>query len=148
MAGRTQSTAVVAAAPQAVLATISDFEAYPQWASSVQECEVLGRDGHGRAERVRFVLAAGVLKDTYVLRYAWDVTAAGTGAVSWTLETATLVTALDGAYRLAPAAGGGTEVTHELAVALRLPLLGALKRKAEKTIIDTALRELGQRAGN
>ncbi|GAB7191195.1 SRPBCC family protein [Kineococcus sp. NUM-3379] len=147
MAGRTQSTAVLAAAPAAVLAVLADLDAYPDWVESVQECEVLDLGPDGRAQRVRFRLGAGVLKDEYVLRYAWDVSDAGTGRVRWTLESSSLLTALDGAWDLVPAAGGGTAVTYELAVSLRLPLLGALRRRAEKTIIDTALRELSERAG-
>ena len=148
MSGRTQSTAVLAAPPATVLAVLADLPSYPRWSEAVQECEVLERGPDGRASRVRFLLSRGLLKDGYVLRYTWDVSPSGAGRVSWTLEQATLLTALDGAYTLVPAAGGGTEVTHELAVALRLPLLGALRRKAEKTIIDTALRELSQRAGS
>ena len=39
----------------------------------------------------------------------------------------------------------GTEVTYELAVDIRIPMLGMLKRRAEKTIIDTALKGLKKR---
>jgi hypothetical protein len=36
-------------------------------------------------------------------------------------------------------------VTYRLAVDLTIPMLGMLKRKAEKVIVDTALRELKKR---
>jgi hypothetical protein len=52
---------------------------------------------------------------------------------------------MDGCYRLADTADG-TEVTYELAVDVRIPMIGMLKRKAEKMIIDTALKELKKRA--
>ena len=42
--------------------------------------------------------------------------------------------------------GSGTNVTYELTIGLRLPMLGMLKRRAEKTIIDTALKGLKSRA--
>src|SRR5215469_4167359 len=41
--------------------------------------------------------------------------------------------------------GGGTETTYELSVDLRIPMPGMLKRRAEKTIIDTALKGLKER---
>jgi len=36
-------------------------------------------------------------------------------------------------------------VTYRLAVDVKIPMLGMLKRKAEKVIIDTALKELKKR---
>ena len=41
--------------------------------------------------------------------------------------------------------GGATEATYELTVGLRVPMPGLLKRRAEKTIIDTALKGLKNR---
>jgi hypothetical protein len=38
-----------------------------------------------------------------------------------------------------------TEVTYELSVDIRMPLPGMLKRRAEKVIIDTALKGLKSR---
>ena len=40
----------------------------------------------------------------------------------------------------------GTEVTYDLAVGIKVPMIGMLKRRAEKTIIDTALKGLKSRA--
>jgi len=51
---------------------------------------------------------------------------------------------LSGAYRL-DQAGDATKVTYELAVGLAIPMIGMLKRRAEKTIIDTALKGLRNR---
>jgi hypothetical protein len=51
---------------------------------------------------------------------------------------------MSGAYLLAEA-GGATKVTYELAVGLAIPMIGLLKRRAEKTIIDTALKGLRTR---
>ena len=49
-----------------------------------------------------------------------------------------------GSYIL-EAAGDTTEVTYQLAVDLNIPMLGMFKRKAEKVIIDTALKGLKKR---
>ncbi|MFN8078811.1 MAG: SRPBCC family protein [Kineosporiaceae bacterium] len=144
MADRTESSIVVAAAPAEVLDVIADFEAYPEWTGEVRSAEVLSEDDGGWAEQVRFSLDAGAVKDTYTLAYTWDVVEDGSGTVSWTLVQAGMLKAMDGAYRLREV-DGGTEVTYQLSVELRMPMLGMLRRKAEKTIIDTALGALKKR---
>jgi len=147
MADRTESSIVVDAAPGDVLDVIADFDAYPEWTGAVRQAEVLEEDENGWARTVRFVLDAGVLKDTYTLAYTWDVAEDGTGTVAWTLVQADILKAMDGSYRLRDASGReGTEVTYTLSVEVRMPMLGMLRRKAEKTIIDTALKELKKRA--
>ncbi|MDF8265790.1 SRPBCC family protein [Luteipulveratus flavus] len=146
MAERTQSSIDVSAAPETVLDVIADFERYPDWAGQVKSAKVLVEDTDGWADEVEFVLDAGVIKDTYTLGYTWEVDEDGTGTVSWTLVKATLLKALDGAYTLTSDGSGGTRVGYELAVDVSLPMLGVLKRKAEKVIIDTALKELKKRA--
>ncbi|MBI4940538.1 MAG: SRPBCC family protein [Actinobacteria bacterium] len=144
MADRTESSIVVVAAPGDVLDVIADFDAYPEWTGAVQEADVVEEYEDGWASQVRFTLDAGVLKDTYTLAYEWDVDENGTGTVSWNLVEATVLKAMDGSYRLREN-GSGTEVTYTLAVDLRVPMLGMLRRKAEKVIIDTALNELKKR---
>jgi len=132
---------MIAAPRAAVMAVIADFAAYPQWASAVRAAEVLGEEAAGRAGRVRFTLDAGVVKDTYVLGYDWD----GDAAVRWHLaEPGSVISAMDGSYLLADR-DGATQATYELAVDLRIPMPGLLKRRAEKTIIDTALKGLKNR---
>jgi len=144
MADRTESSTVVAADPAQVLDVIADFPSYPDWTGEVREAEVLAEDDGGWAEQVRFILDAGALKDTYTLAYTWDVAEDGTGTVSWTLVQAGILKAMDGTYRLR-AVPQGTEVTYQLAVDLKMPMIGMLRRKAEKTIIDTALGALKRR---
>ncbi len=145
MADRTESRITVAADPAEVLDVIADFESYPEWTGAVRQAQVIAEDENGWAIEVAFTLDAGAIKDSYTLSYTWDVTEEGTGTVSWTLVEATMLKAMDGAYRLR-AVTGGTEVTYQLAVEVRMPMLGMLRRKAEKTIIDTALNELKKRA--
>ena len=145
MAESTSSSLTIAADPATVLDTIADFDAYPQWADQVKSTEVLSEDADGWPEQVRFVLDAGVIKDTYVLAYDWDVVEDGTGTVSWHLVKSSMLKALDGSYTLTGDAGG-TEVTYALAVDTSMPMLGALRRKAEKMIVDTALKGLKKRA--
>jgi ribosome-associated toxin RatA of RatAB toxin-antitoxin module len=144
MADRTESSIVIDAAPGEVLDVIADFEAYPEWANDVKEVRVLAEEGDGWADQVEFTLDAGAIKDTYVLDYEWDVVEDGTGVVSWSLVSAQVLKAMNGSYTLATE-GAGTKVTYRLAVDVKIPMIGLLKRKAEKVIIDTALKQLKKR---
>ena len=145
MADRTESSIDIAATPGEVLDVIADFDSYPQWATEVKKVEVLTEEGDGWADRVQFTLDAGAIKDTYVLDYEWDVRENGTGVVSWQLVEATVLKAMNGSYTLAAKDRDETTVTYRLAVDVKIPMLGVLKRKAEKVIIGTALKELKKR---
>jgi hypothetical protein len=141
MGDRTTSSVSVGADRQRVMAVIADFAAYPQWASAVRSAEVLSRDADGRPSRVRFSLDAGMIKDSYVLGYDWD----GDSGVRWDLaEPGSVISAMSGSYALVKQPAS-TEVTYELSVDIRMPLPGMLKRRAEKVIIDTALKGLKSR---
>lgn len=144
MADRTSSSIHIDAPPAAVLDVIADFEAYPQWATEMSDVTVLAEDGDGWADRVRFTIESSGLKDTYSLDYDWDVVEDGTGVVSWSLVEASVLKAMDGSYTLVEA-DGGTDLTYDLAVDVKLPMISALKRKAEKRIVDTALKSLKAR---
>jgi hypothetical protein len=142
MADRTSSSITVAISRPVVMGVIADFAAYPDWATGVRSAEVLSTDSGGRPLQVRFGLDAGMIRDSYVLAYEWD----GDTAVRWHLaEAGSMVTEMSGAYVLADD-GPGTKVSYELAVGTRVPMIGILKRRAEKTIIETALKGLKSRA--
>lgn len=141
MAEETTRSIVVSARADQVLAVIADFPAYPEWAGAVKVVEVLETGADGRGERVRFVLDAGPVKDTYELAYTWAADGSG---VSWELVKGQMQKSQRGSYTLAPS-GDGTEVTYRLRVDLTIPLIGMFKRKAEKVITDTALKELKKR---
>ena len=140
MADQSTQSIVIDAPPAAIMAVIADFPAYPQWAASVKTAEVVSPGADGRAEQVRFVLDAGVVKDDYVLAYDWS----GDDKVEWRLVRGQMQKSQQGSYVLAPR-GSSTEVTYHLAVDLAIPMLGMFKRKAEKVIMDTALKELKKR---
>ena len=140
MAEQSTQSIVVSAPPTDVMAVIADFPAYPQWVSAAKTVEVLDTGPDGWARRVRFVIDATVLTDEYVLDYTWD----DDRQVSWTLVTSKLMKRQDGSYTLREA-GGGTEVTYRLTVDMAIPMIGLLKRRAEKVVLDTALKELKKR---
>lgn len=142
MADRTESSITIDAAPADVMAVIADFAAYPEWTGAVKEVEIRKLMPDGRAEEVWFYLDAGAIKDRYTLGYTWK----GPHELRWNLISAEqILKAMDGVYRLHDNGDGSTLVTYQLAVDVRIPMLGMIKRKAEKVIIDTALKELKKR---
>ena len=141
MAEQTTSSIVVDAEPAAVMAVIGDFESYPEWAKGVQKAEVLAAAPDGRAEQVFFVLDVSPIRDEYTLAYQWK----GDEQVTWNLVEGKMLRSLDGAYILHDLGNGSTEVTYRLALDVSIPLIGMLKRKGEKILIDTALKGLKKR---
>jgi ribosome-associated toxin RatA of RatAB toxin-antitoxin module len=140
MADQTTSSILIDAEPASIMAVIADFDSYPEWAKGVKSTEVLSEYADGRAGEVAFVLDAAPIKDEYTLTYDWD----GDSQVTWSLVTAKMLKAMEGAYILDPR-GDTTEVTYQLQVDLAIPMIGMLKRKGERVIIDTALKGLKRR---
>ncbi len=140
MADQTSSTITIQASPGAVMDVIADFSAYPEWAQGLHVAEVRGTFPDGRAREVYFEIAEGPIKDAYTLRYDWH----DERSVDWELVSGRMTRKLDGSYQLAPR-GGATEVTYRLAVELSIPMIGMLRRRAEKVIIDSALKGLKER---
>lgn len=141
MAEQTSSSIVVDAPPADVMAVIADFESYPEWAKGVQKAEVVEQGTGDRAEQVYFALDVSPIKDEYTLAYDWE----GDREVTWTLVEGNMLRALDGAYTLVDRGDGTTEVTYRLALDVSIPLIGMLKRKGEKILIDAALKGLKKR---
>ncbi|MBK1788634.1 SRPBCC family protein [Prauserella cavernicola] len=141
MAEQSTQSIEVDAAPEEIMAVIADLSSYPEWAKAVQETEVLAADEAGRAKQVKFTLDSGPVKDVYTLEYDW---AADGLSVSWHLVKGQMQKAQNGRYLLQPV-GDRTKVTYTLSVELVLPMIGLLRRKAEKMIMDTALKELKRR---
>jgi hypothetical protein len=141
MADRTTSSVTIRADKSVIMGVIADFAAYPEWAGQVKTVDVLEVGEDAKPSKVRFVIDAGVISDEYVLAYDW----AGDSVVSWEIADAgRMVSRLTGSYRLEDAPDG-TEVTYELAVDLKVPMIGMIKRKGERVLIDTALNGLKRR---
>ena len=141
MADQTTSSIVIDAPAAEVMAVIADFPAYPEWAQGMKQAEVVEQGSDGRADKVHFELEATPIKDSYTLAYDWK----GDESVTWSLVEGKMLKAMDGAYVLYDRGDGTTEVTYRLAVDISIPMIGMLKRKAEKVIIDTALKGLKKR---
>ena len=139
LADQASSSITINAGPDAVLAVIRDVEQYPTWTNGISKAVVVepGKDGPAR---VTFTMTQSGLSDEYTLVYDWQA-----DGVSWTLvEPSKLQKSQHGSYRLS---GDGvvTTVVYLLTMDIKMPMIGLMRRKAEKIIIDTALKELKKR---
>jgi carbon monoxide dehydrogenase subunit G len=142
MAESSSQSITIPAPPAEVAAVICDFAAYPEWAGGVRGCQVLEEYEDGYASQVRFRVDATVFQDEYTLAYEY---AEDISRIEWRLVAPSKAQrAQTGSYDLEPA-DGGTLVTYTLEVELAISLPGFLRRRAEKTIMDTALKELRKR---
>lgn len=141
MAEQTESSIVIDASPVTVMGVIADLGAYPAWSDGITSVEILSTDPDGRPIQARFHLASGPIKDTYELDYTWQ----GDASVRWILTKGDMLTMMDGSYTLVDNGDESTKVEYRLAVDVKIPMIGMLKRKAEKVIVDTALKGLRKR---
>jgi ribosome-associated toxin RatA of RatAB toxin-antitoxin module len=138
----TQSISI-AASPEKVAEVICDFASYTQWVSALKSVEVLEEYEDGYASQVRFVLEAGPVADEYVLQYEY---AEDISRIEWHLvKPSKIQKRQDGSYDINPAGDGTCTVTYSLSVDLSMGMLGMFRSRAEKMIMDTALRDLKRR---
>jgi ribosome-associated toxin RatA of RatAB toxin-antitoxin module len=143
MADTSTQSIVIAAPPGSVAAVICDFSRYPEWVSATKSVQVVEEYEDGYASKVAFVLEAGLISDEYTLAYEY---ADDISRIEWHLvEPSTMQKAQHGSYDIADNGDGTCTVTYTLSVDLAIGMLGMLKRKAEKMIMDTALNELKRR---
>ena len=137
---RTVSDIVIDASAARIMEVITDFENYPAWATGMTASEVLSQDASGRPLDVRFVLDSPPIRDTFILRYDYR----DENRLVWSLATdqAAILKEMDGTYTIDAITKTQSRVTYQLYVDLKIPLLGLLKRKAERIIVDTALKGL------
>ncbi|HET9516088.1 MAG TPA: SRPBCC family protein [Actinoplanes sp.] len=143
MADTSMQSILIQAPTDRVAAVICDFAAYPQWAEAMKQVTVVEQDENGYAGRVRFVIDAGVMADDYTLAYAY---AEDLSRIEWHLVAPSKMQKVqNGAYDLADNGDGTCTVTYTLEVELLIGMLGMFRRKAEKMIMDTALKQLKRR---
>jgi uncharacterized membrane protein len=143
MADSSTQSIVIAAPAARVAAVICDFARYPEWTDALRSVEVVQEYEDGYAREVRFVLDAGVLADEYTLvyEYAEDIS-----RIEWQLAAPSRMQQVqNGSYDLDDNGDGSSTVTYTLEVELSVGMLGMFRRKAEKMIMDNALKQLKRR---
>lgn len=143
MADSSTQSIIIGASPDRVAAVICDFPSYPDWAEAVRRAEVIEEYEDGYASQVRFTLDAGVMADEYVLAYEY---AEDISRIEWHLVAPSkMQRSQRGSYDLVGNPDGTTTVTYTLEVELSVAMLGMFRRKAEKMIMDAALKQLKRR---
>ncbi len=141
MADRTNGEITIEADKATIMDVIADLPVYPEWSDGVESVEVLDETPDGRPDRARFKFSSGPIKDTYILKYSWH----GDDSVDWTLEEGGVIKQQDGTYTLTDNGDGSVTVTYDLLVELSVPMIGMIRKKAEKMIVKTALQGLKAR---
>jgi len=144
MSDVTTSSISIAASVEDVRAVVFDIANFPTWSTSFKSVEVLVSDGQGRPTQVKMSVDAGALKDKPTLNYDWS---AYPDRIEFSLEDADLLTEMSGSF-IVKDNGDETEVTSELTVALSMPVPEMMRKKAEKTTIDLALKQLKEKLEN
>jgi carbon monoxide dehydrogenase subunit G len=143
MADTSRQSIQVHAPLDRVAAVICDFPRYPEWAEAMKRIEVVSEYADGYAAEVRFVIDAGVMADEYTLEYSY---AEDLSRIEWHLVAPSKTQkSQNGSYDLTENGDGTTTVTYTLEVELSIGMLGMFRRKAEKMIMDTALKQLKRR---
>ncbi|MEU2614846.1 SRPBCC family protein [Micromonospora sp. NPDC007271] len=143
MADSSTQSIIIGASPDRVAAVICDFPRYPEWAEAIRRAEVVEEYEDGYASQVRFTIDAGVMADEYVLAYEY---AEDLSRIEWHLVAPSKMQKVQrGSYDLVGNPDGTTTVTYTLEVELSVAMLGMFRRKAEKMIMDAALKQLKRR---
>ena len=134
------SASIEIEAPLADVATkLTAIAEYPLWLTFIKKVEVESKDEQGRITLATVAVDAGVMKDRATLAYDWS---AAPNEISFSLEEADVMTAMDGKYTLTAVDSDTTLVTYQLGVQLSLPVPRMMISKTEKSTIDQALNEL------
>jgi hypothetical protein len=144
MAEAASQSTIISAPPDVVWAVVVDVERYSEWTKDVKQATVLQRDEVGRPLEVEFRAAAIGRSAHYTLFYDWS---GYPDRVSWKLVRGDILSAVDGNYEFSTSTTlpGETEVVYNLAIELKVPMPGFVKRRAEVRILNT-LKELKARA--
>lgn len=139
---QTAEVMVIAGTPERCFDVVTDVGAYPSWVADVKDVNVLERDDQDRAVVVGFRAGAFGRSTSYVLAYDYS---GAPEEIAWRQKDGDLTNRLDGRYRFVACPDGSTEVHYELAVELRVPIPGFVKRRAEGHILHAAIRDLKAR---
>jgi hypothetical protein len=115
-----------------------DYDTFPAWQAAVQRVGVLGRDGAGRGELVRFEIDAKVRRIAYTLRYHYDPP----GRIWWDFVEGDGVADVEGEYELEPLDDGRTRVTYRLGIDPGVPVPGLLARRLSRGVMKRSVTDL------
>ena len=136
-------TDIVNAPADKIIEALTDFDAYPQWQSSVIECTVKERDADGRGTVVEMYVDAKIRKLRYTVRYSYDLP----GAMQWDYVSGDMKDNA-GTYKFVPQADGSTEVTNSVVIETGFFVPGPMKTLIRDQSLKNSMRELKKRVEN
>lgn len=140
MAEGTVQRIVIAADAATIYEVAADLESYPDWAEGVRSVTISETDAAGRPLSAEFVVDAMMKKITYELQYEHD----DPNLMSWSAVPGSDIKMMQGSYELTEA-DGMTTVVYALKVDPAFSVPGFIRRQAEKTLVNIALRGLKNR---
>lgn len=140
MAQQTHSSIVIASDPATIMDVIADVETYPDWIGGLDLVTTDEVQDDGRPAQATFHGNFGVTKAVYTVAYDWQES-----EVSWHLVRSDMLKHLEGTYVCTDLGDGTTEVEYRLTMELTIPVVGLLRRRGEKVVIDSALKGLKRR---
>jgi uncharacterized membrane protein len=143
MSDLTSGTISIEAPVATVQGLLFDIANYPSWTTAIKSVDVLSKDEQGRVTSAKITVDAGMMKDRVTLEYDWS---GAPHRLNFTMADADLLTSMDGAYVITAEDEDTTTVSYELSVSLSIPIPAMMRRKAEQSTIDQALKQLKNRA--
>jgi len=129
------STEVHASVAQC-FATITDFEQYPQWFSTIQRSKILSRHASRLAQRVEYFIDMKVKVVSYVLEYEYNKPT----QLTWKSVDGD-IEAIEGSYRFEKLGSGLSRATCRQAVSLGFWVPGLLRSLMERQALKQAVLE-------
>jgi ribosome-associated toxin RatA of RatAB toxin-antitoxin module len=129
------STEVHASVAQC-FATITDFEHYPQWFSTIQHSKILNRHPNRLARQVEYHIDMTVKTVRYVLEYEYDKPT----QLTWKSVDGD-IEAIEGSYRFEKLGSTRTRATCRQAVVLGFWVPGPLRSLMERQALKQAVLE-------
>lgn len=134
--GEQEFTTEFEAPVQVCFATITDFEKYPKWFSSIEHARVLKRHADGRGKLVEYRIDMKLKSIRYVLEYNYDEPAGLTWrSVDGDIES------IKGAYVFEKLSAKQSRVTCRQAVSLGFWLPGPIRRLLEGQALKQSVLE-------
>ncbi|KGA09605.1 MAG: hypothetical protein GM45_0860 [actinobacterium acAMD-5] len=137
MSSVTQAQILVAAPADQVFSVLTDLHSYPTW-SSFDEVFVLDRDFAGRATKACFEISRSSFKDSFTISIDYP----DKFTMRWELINGVNLKSLHGGYLVKVVDENSSNVQYDVDLTLKNPLLNAMRKSAEKQMVDTALNQL------
>ncbi len=136
ISGEQEFSTEVAASVQQCFATITDFESYPEWFSSIEGTTVLERDRGGLGKRVEYHIDMKLRTIRYVLEYKYDKPT----RLTWKSVDGD-VDAIEGVYVFEKLGPRLTRATCRQAVSLGFWMPGPVRALVERQALKQSVLE-------